>query len=107
MSGRNKVVIHKDLLFVALTRVPTVLGVPYAAFVFELMFASLINIISGNPLYALLVIPLHIVLYAISSHDPGIFAEIAVWTKTIGRCLNKTYWKAASFSPIATRKWKK
>jgi type IV secretion system protein VirB3 len=106
MSEENKL-IHKDLLFVALTRVPTVMGVPYIAFVLELMFASIINIAVGNPLYALLVLPIHLIFYAISVHDPGIFAEIEVWTKTIGRCLNKGFWGAASFSPVPTRKWKK
>ncbi|MGB7816295.1 MAG: type IV secretion system protein VirB3 [Methylotenera sp.] len=106
MSEKNKV-IHKDLLFVALTRVPMIMGVPYVAFVLELMFASIMNIVVGNPLYALLVLPVHAVFYVISSRDPGIFAEIEVWTKTIGRCLNRGFWGAASFSPITTRKWKK
>lgn len=99
--------IHQDLLFVALTRVPTILGVPYVAFVLELVFASLANVLTGNPLYALIVLPMHAVLYAISVRDPGIFSEIEVWTRTIGRCLNKGFWGAASFSPIITRKWKK
>ncbi len=99
--------IHKDLLFVALTRVPTILGVPYVAFVLELVCASLTNVLFGNPLYALIVIPVHAVFYAISVRDPGIFSEIEVWTRTIGRCLNKGFWGAASFSPVSTRKWKK
>lgn len=99
--------IHKDILFVAMTRVPTILGVPYVAFVLELVFASVANIIAGNPLYALLVVPVHAVFYLITSRDAGIFAEIEVWTKTIGRCLNKRFWGAASFSPVAIRKWKK
>jgi type IV secretory pathway VirB3-like protein len=33
--------INKDLLFVALTRIPTVFGIPYMAFVIEVMFGSL------------------------------------------------------------------
>lgn len=105
--SEKSIAVHKDPLFVALTRVPTVLGVPYVAFVMEIIFASLINIMSGNPLNSLLVLPIHAVFYAISSHDPGIFAEIEVWSKTSGRCLNKGFWGAASFSPIPTRKWKK
>ncbi len=105
MSEESKL-IHKDLLFVALTRVPTIMGVPYIAFVLELMFASIANIIAGNPLYSLLVLPVHAVFYVISARDPGIFVEIEVWTRTIGRCLNKGFWGAASFSPISTRKWK-
>lgn len=103
---KQSVEIHSDPLFVGLTRVPVVFGVPYAAFVFEVMAAGLINIIVGNPFYMLLVAPIHGVLYLISIKDPGVFAEIAVWVRTNGRCLNKRFWGAASFSPLETRKWK-
>lgn len=99
--------IHSDPLFVGLTRVPVVMGVPYAAFIVEVMVAGLINIIVGNPLYMLLVLPIHAVLYLVSIKDPGVFAEIAVWFKTNGRCLNKGFWGAASFSPLETNKWKR
>ncbi len=105
--SEKSVAVHNDPLFVALTRVPTVLGVPYVAFVIEIIAGAMINIMSGNPLYILAVLPIHAVFYAISSHDPGVFAEIEVWTKTSGRCLNKSFWGAASFSPVSTRKWKK
>lgn len=98
---------HKDLLFVGLTRVPTILGIPYAAFVAEVMFFALVNITLGNPLYLLLILPIHGILYLISAHDPGVFAEIAAWAKTIGRCRNTQFWNASSFSPVATRKWEK
>lgn len=106
MDGKDQK-LHKDILFVAMTRVPTILGVPYVAFVLELMFASVMNVISGNPLYALLVIPVHAVFYLITVKDPGVFSEIEVWTRTIGRCLNKRFWGAASFSPVPVKKWKK
>ncbi|WP_047551805.1 type IV secretion system protein VirB3 [Methylotenera sp. G11] len=102
----KEVAVHKDLLFVALTRIPTVAGIPYMAFVIEIMFASLVIIMIGQPQYLLSVIPIHGILYLISAKDPGIFAEIEVWMKTIGRCLNKGFWDAASFSPLQTRKWK-
>jgi type IV secretion system protein VirB3 len=99
--------IHKDVLFVAMTRSPTILGVPYVAFVLETMLGSLIIIIGKNPLYLLALLPVHAVLYAISAHDPGIFAEIEVWSRTAGRCLNKKFWSSASFSPLTTKKWKR
>lgn len=98
--------VNKDLLFVALTRIPTIFGIPYMAFVIEVMFGSLTIIVAGKPQYLLLVIPVHGILYLISASDPGIFSEIEIWTKTIGRCLNKGFWDAASFSPLQTRKWK-
>ena len=97
--------IHKDELFVALTRVPTILGMPYMAFVLEMMYLSLNIIMIGNVLYAVSVLPVHAVLYLIGAHDPGVFVEIEVWLKTAGRCLNRRFWAATSFSPLPTRKW--
>jgi type IV secretory pathway VirB3-like protein len=46
--SEKEVKIHKDLLFVALTRVPTIAGVPYMAFVLEMMFASMMIIMLGT-----------------------------------------------------------
>lgn len=88
----KELAIHKDLLFVALTRVPTIMGVPYMAFVLEMMFASMMIIMVGKLLYVLLVVPVHGVMYLISARDPGIFAEIEIWLKTSGRCLNRGFW---------------
>ena len=99
--------LRRDILFVAMTRVPTILGVPYVAFVLELVFGSVANVVSGNPLYALVVIPIHAVFYMITVKDPGVFSEIEVWTRTVGRCLNRRFWDSASFSPVITKKWKK
>ena len=106
MSEKD-VKLHKDLLFVALTRVPTIAGIPYMAFVLEMMFGSLMIIMVGKPLYLLLIVPVHGVLYLISAHDPGIFPEIEIWLKTAGRCLNRGFWGATSFSPLRVRKWKR
>jgi type IV secretory pathway VirB3-like protein len=46
--SEKEVKIHKDLLFVVLTRVPTIAGVPYMAFVLEMMFASMMIIMLGT-----------------------------------------------------------
>ena len=97
--------ISRDLLFVGLTRPPMIFGLPYGAFVAEIMLAGLINVISGNPLYMLAIAPLHVLLYLIGSHDPGIFAEIAAWSRTMARCRNILFWGCASFSPLSGKKW--
>lgn len=103
----KSIAINIDPLFVGLTRVPTILGVPYAAFVLEVIVAALINIAMGNPLYVVAVLPMHGVFYLISAKDPGIFAEVGVWLRTSGNCLNKRFWDGVSFSPLSTRKWKR
>lgn len=102
---KEQIKLKKDELFVALTRVPTILGVPYMAFVLEMMYLSLTIIMIGNFLYTVSVLPIHAVLYLIGAHDPGVFVEIEIWLKTSGRCLNRHFWGATSFSPVQTRKW--
>jgi len=97
--------VYLDPLFVGLTRPATMWGIPYIAFVVEFMATTLIFLAIGNPLYLLLAVPLHGVLYLISANDPGVFASIFMWMKTIGRCRNSRFWGAASFSPLPTKKW--
>lgn len=97
--------VHTDPLFVGLTRPATIWGIPYMAFVIEFMATTLIFLAVGNPLYLALAIPIHAALYLISAHDPAVFGAIFMWMKTIGRCRNTRFWGAASFSPVATKKW--
>ncbi len=99
--------VYTDPLFVGLTRPATMWGVPYMAFVIEFMATTLIFLAAGNPLYLLLVVPIHAILYLLSANDPGIFNAIFMWIKTLGRCRNTRFWGAASFSPLATTKWTK
>ncbi|WP_334189719.1 type IV secretion system protein VirB3, partial [Noviherbaspirillum sp.] len=95
---------HIDPLFVGLTRPVTLFGIPYVAFVGEFIATAVIFLMVGNPLYLLLALPCHGVLYLIGSHDPGLFHSMAIWMKTKGRCRNTAFWGAASFSPLPTKK---
>jgi len=105
--GQGMQDVYTDPLFVGLTRPATMWGVPYLAFVAEFMAVVLIFLGVGNPLYLLLAAPIHGILYLISANDPGIFHSIYIWTQTTGRCRNTRFWGAASFSPLATKKWTK
>jgi type IV secretion system protein VirB3 len=96
--------IQTDALFVGLTRPATLCGIPYMAFVIEFIGVTLLFLAVGNPLYLLAGLPVHGLLYLISSSDPGRFDSMALWSKTIGRCRNSRFWGAASFSPLSTRK---
>jgi type IV secretion system protein VirB3 len=92
--------VQTDPLFVGLTRPATMWGIPYIAFVVEFMATTLIFLAVGNPLFLLLAVPIHAVLYLVSANDPGIFGSIFLWMKTIGRCRTAAFWGAASFSPL-------
>ena len=105
MSGEQDV--YTDPLFVGLTRPATMWGIPYLAFVAEFMATTLIFLAVGNPLYLLLAVPIHGVMYLVSANDPGVFNSIFLWMKTFGRCRNTRFWNAASFSPLPTKKWVK
>jgi type IV secretion system protein VirB3 len=99
--------IHSDELFVGLTRPTTMWGIPYTAFIIEFMTTALVFLAVGNPLYLLLAVPIHAVLYAVSANNPKAFDAIFMWLNTTGRCRNSRFWGSASFSPGMTRKWEK
>lgn len=102
------VTVTVDPLFVGLTRPATILGVPYEAFVVEFVLVSVIFLGVGDPFYMLLLAPLHAVLYLVSAQNPNAFGSIMIWSRTKGRCRNTHFWGgAASFSPLATKKWGK
>lgn len=99
--------VRTDVLFVGMTRPATKWGVPYTALVIEFMFTAITFLAIGNPLFMLVVIPIHAVLYLVASDDPGVFDSIFLWLKTNGRSMNSRFWGAASFSPVDLKKWKR
>ena len=99
--------VYTDPLFVGLTRPATMWGIPYTAFVFEFMGTMLVFLAVGNPLYFLVAIPIHAILYLMTAQDPTVFDALLVWVKSNGRCRNTRFWGAASFSPLPMRKWTK
>lgn len=108
MGSEEQDTITVDPLFVGLTRPATVYGVPYTGVVIEGLLVAVVFLAVGNPLYMLLVVPTHLILYAIGAQDPGIFDSIGMSAKTTWRCRNKAFWNgAASFSPGKTKKWTK
>ena len=94
-----------DDLFVALTRPPTIFGVPYGAAVLEGIVVTTTFLAVGTPLYLLLALPVHALLYAVASADPRIFEGAFLWLKTNGRCRNTRLWGAATFSPLNNDRW--
>jgi len=102
MSGEKD--IDVDVLFVALTRSATIGGIPYTAFVIEVMAVVIVFLATANPLYLLIGLPIHAVLYLISANDPGVFDVIRLWFITNARCqANKRFWGSVSVSPIPTK----
>lgn len=89
-----------DELFVGLTRPATVFGVHFTAFVGEMIVIGCVFLAIGNPIWLALFIPTHGFLYLLSASDPGRFDSLAKYALINGRCLNRMFWKATSFSPM-------
>ena len=98
--------LYIDPLFVGLTRQSTIAGIPYTAFVVEVLLIAIIFLAVANLFYLALIIPIHSVLYLISASNPKVFNAIFAWIKTNGRCRNTKHWGAASFSTKPLKKWK-
>lgn len=94
-----------DPLFVGLTRPTTMFGIPFMAFIGEFMATVLIFLAVGNPIYLILAVPIHGILYLVSVNDPGAFDSIYIWFITNGKCRNTHFWGANSFSPLSVKKW--
>ena len=91
--------IKTDVLFVALTRQASAMGLPYHALAFECFMTLITFTLSSNPLVLLMIVPLHLLFYAISAEDQGKFDALHKWAITSGRCLNNKHWQAVSFAP--------
>jgi type IV secretory pathway VirB3-like protein len=75
------------------------MGIPYVAFIIEMFVSMMLFLMTNNLLYLSIILPLHVILYAISASDAGKFDEIYKWLITSGKCLNFRYWGSVSFSP--------
>ena len=106
-SGQD-VTVTVDPLFVGLTRPATIFGIPYEAFVVEFVLVAILFLAVGDIFYLLLIVPLHGVMYLVGGQNHAAFGSLMVWSKTKGRCINTRFWGgAASFSPLASKKWVK
>lgn len=91
-----------DPLFVGMTRPASALGVPYAALVVEGVFVVLIFLLTSNPLYLLIIAPIHAVLVLVSAHDSGVFGCAWIWLQTTARRRNIEIWGAVtSVAPVS------
>lgn len=94
----------KDPLFAALTRPPTMLGVPVEAFGLIIM-GSLLAFMASRSVVALPVFPaLYGITRILCAKDPRFFRYLflAMTTKATGA--NRTIWKGSSYSPFPNRK---
>lgn len=93
-----------DTLFVAVTRPATQLGVPFTAFIFELIVVMEVFIFSKNLLALGWAIPVHGVIYLVCLKEPRIFELWILWGITkFSAWLNGAifFWKTNTYSPLS------
>lgn len=91
-----------DPLFVGMTRPAAAFGVPYGALVGEGLFVILVFLLTSNPLYLLIVFPIHGTLVLMSAHDPGVYGCLWIWLQTTARRRNLSIWgSVSSVAPVA------
>jgi type IV secretion system protein VirB3 len=82
----------------ALTRAPTLFGVPYMFAMFNIVVTAVVFLATKNLLTLLLVLPIHSLGYFLSLVDDQIFMILKVrMSKTPPR--SKTVWQVKSYAP--------
>lgn len=93
----------EDMLFLAVTRPSTWIGVPLEAALPIVFVAVLVLLGTGNPLYA---IGFGGATFAaarlVVRHDPNAFRLMMLWIDTKARCRNRVFWGGSSYSPLPT-----
>jgi len=89
-----------DPLFAGATRPAMLFGVTYEFCVVNGLLVTLIFLSSGNPLYMLLVLPIHAFGYMVSLKEPRIFTLFFTWAVTMSKCRNRRFWGKSTYTPL-------
>lgn len=94
--------LHVSVLAVGCTRPATTAGIPFNAFLVELVVVMEIFIFSQNLLMLASIVPVHIIQYFICLVEPRIYELIFLWMRTKGRAwvANLRFWGVSSYSPL-------
>ncbi|MBV6855868.1 MULTISPECIES: VirB3 family type IV secretion system protein [Xanthomonas] len=94
----------KDPLFAALTRPPTILGVPGEAFAL-IATGSLLAFMASRSAVALPVFPaLYGIARILCAKDPRFFRYLFLAMRTKATGANRSIWKGSSYAPFSNRK---
>lgn len=91
---------QKDILFLALTRPPMILGVPFEGFCVNFLGSFFVGLWGSNPFYWLIGVFLHFPLQAIASQDHNCFRIMRLWIYTKGSSIGREMWGGSMLSPL-------
>ena len=101
-SAKRNSGIYYDTLFVGPTRPTTYWGVPWQAFIINVIITMEAFVFTRNLVWLLLFIPIHMICYLICLRDIRTFELIFLWGKDKGIAYlgNFYYWQSATYSPL-------
>jgi type IV secretion system protein VirB3 len=103
MDVQNGIV--PDKVAVGLTRPSTKWGVPFPAFVLNVVVSLQALIWTSDLTWLLLCVPVHGIFWLITLNDPRAFELLLLWIQTTLANLVRTYWfwSASTYSPLPVR----
>ncbi len=72
---------------------------------FNIIGTSILFLVAGSLLYALIGLIFHFVLQGITKHDHNRFRVLNAWLNTRGRARNAAFWGGSSISPLRLRRY--
>ncbi|TCQ02654.1 type IV secretion system protein VirB3 [Rhizobium sp. PP-F2F-G36] len=96
----ERVALEEDTLFLACTRPAMIAGVTMEAMGINMILTTVLFIVAGSVLYALVGIVVHIVFKAVVKHDHNMFRVLLAWVDTQGRARNGAIWGGSSMTPL-------
>ncbi len=91
---------EEDTLFLACTRPAMIAGVTMEAMGLNVIFTSILFIVAGSLLYALVGLVIHLVFRGITRLDHNMFRVLLAWLETRGRSRTSPYWGGSSVTPL-------
>lgn len=92
--------LNEDTLFLACTRPAMIAGVTMEAMGINVIVSSVLFILGGNLLLALVGVMVHLIFKALCKYDHNMFRVLVSYLETKGRCLNTTFWGGSSVTPL-------
>jgi len=92
--------INEDKVIIGLTRPTMMFWVTFEAFLLNGIVTAFIFLATGNPVFLLLIIPLHIIAVLVTYKDPRKFELLFLKLGKVSKPFNRFIWKIQCYSPF-------
>ncbi|KQT62246.1 MULTISPECIES: type IV secretion system protein VirB3 [unclassified Aureimonas] len=95
-----RIALEEDTLFLACTRPAMIAGVTMEAMGINMILTTVLFIVAGSVVYALVGVVLHLIFKAVVKHDHNMFQVLLAWIDTRGRARNGAIWGGSTVTPL-------